>query len=444
MAFIIIVIFLKPRTDRFFEDGSGRRIGVKLMTKESTDRKIVVKFGGSSLADHERLLRAVMAVVNEAKRGTKVAVVVSAMGKTTDVLLTTAKNTSNGKLAKHELDDILSMGERTSVRIFAAALRNNGVDACYFDPNQDKWPIITDDAFQNANPILADCSKNIKQYVLPIVEKGTIPVIAGFVGKTKDGKITTLGRGGSDTTAFILAEGIDADQVVLVTDANGIMSSDPKLIASPQLLSTIDVNTLVGLADSGAKFIHSKALKYKPKNIDVKVINSAHGDLSKEGTIITGGLKTELDAEIAHPIAVAEITVVGNGLSANPHVITEMVQKVKENTVLLGMSMNTNSIILYVPQQDNIGVLCNQIHDITVNNKETIAMAVKKDLVFIQTSGVGLEETHGIIGRISEDLRLNGINISGILTITSSILLFVDWNEKEKALKLIKNSLKTH
>ena len=414
------------------------------MGKQSTDRKIVVKFGGSSLADHERLLRAVMAVVNEAKRGTKIAVVVSAMGKTTDVLLTTAKNTSNGKLAKHELDDILSMGERTSVRIFAAALRNNGVDACYFDPMEDKWPIITDDAFQNANPILEDCNKNIKQCVLPVVEKGTIPVIAGFVGKTKDGKITTLGRGGSDTTAFILAEGIGANQVVLLTDANGIMSSDPKLIATPRLLPTIDVNTLVGLADSGAKFIHSKALKYKPKNIDVKVINSAHGDLNKEGTIITGGLKTELDAEIAHPTSVAEITVVGNGLSANPHVITEMVQKVKENTVLLGMSMNTNSIILYVPQQDNIGVLFNQIHDITVNNKETIAMAVKKDLVFIQTTGVGLEETHGIIGRISEDLRLNGINISGILTITSSILLFVDWNEKEKALKLIKNSLKTH
>jgi len=112
--------------------------------------------------------------------------------------------------------------------------------------------------------------------------------------------------------------------------------------------------------------------------------------------------------------------------------------------MLLGMSMNTNSIILYVPQEENISKLFNQIHQITVNNKETIAMAVKKDLVFIKTSGVGLEETHGIIGRISEDLRVNGINISGILTITSSILLFVDWNEKEKALKLIKNALKTH
>ena len=262
------------------------------------------------------------------------------------------------------------------------------------------------------------------------------------MGKTKDGKITTLGRGGSDTTAFILAQGINANQIVLVTDADGIMSADPKIIAAPQLLPTIDVNTLVSLADSGAKFIHSKALKYKPKDIDVKVISNAHGDLSRAGTIITGGLATELDAEIALPNPVVEITVIGNGLSANPEIINEVVEIVKAHSMLLGMSMNTNSIILYVPQENNIADLFSKIHEVTINNKETIAMAVKKNLVLIKTSGVGLEETHGIIGKISEDLRVNGINISGILTITSSILLFVDWNEKEKALKLIKSSLK--
>jgi aspartate kinase len=412
------------------------------MAKLSSNSTIVVKFGGSSLSDHERLLKAVMAVVNEAKRGVKIAVVVSAMGKTTDLLMTTAKNTSNGKLSKHELDDILSMGERTSVRIFAAALRNNGVDACYFDPMDNKWPIITDDSFQNANPIVKECEKNIKECILPLVMGGTVPVIAGFVGKTKDGKITTLGRGGSDTSAFILAQGLNANQIVLVTNADGIMSGDPKIIASPKLLPTINVTTLVGLADSGAKFIHSKALKYKPKDIDVKVISNAQGDLSRDGTIITGGLATELEAEIAHSTPVVEITVIGNGLSANPEIINEMVQKVRAHSTLLGMSMNTNSIILYVPQEKSIDTLFNQIHNITISNKETIAMAVKKDLVFIKTSGVGLEETHGIIGKISEDLRVNGINISGILTITSSILLFVDWNEKEKALKLIKSSLK--
>ena len=413
------------------------------MEKNNSNRRIVVKFGGSSLADHERLLKAVTAVVNEAKKGTRVAVVVSAMGKTTDVLMTTAKNTSNGKLEKEDLDDILSMGERTSIRIFAAALKTNGAESCYFDPIDSNWPIITDSAFQNANPILKDCEKNIRECVLPLMEKGVIPVVAGFLGKTKDGKITTLGRGGSDTTAFVLAEALGADEIVLVTDADGIMSGDPKIVSNPERLREIDVNTIVGLADSGAKFIHSKALKYKPKNINVRVINHAHGNLTKEGTVITGALASELDAEIAHPFPVAEITVIGNGISANPQIIQEMVEKTKQHSLLLGMAMNTNSIILYASQEKKLDGLFNDIHDITKNNKETIAMAVKKDLVFIKTSGVGLEETHGIIGKISEHLRLNGINISGILTITSSILLFVDWNEREKALKLIKNSLRT-
>ena len=240
------------------------------MEKVKCCKKIVVKFGGSSLADHERLSKAVAAVVNEAQRGTRIAVVVSAMGKTTDVLMSTAKNTSNGKLEKRELDDILSMGERTSVRIFAAALRTNGVESRYFDPLDDDWPIITDAAFSNANPLLDECEKRIRERVLPIVEKGIVPVIAGFVGRTIDGRITTLGRGGSDTTAFILAEALNADEVVLVTDADGIMSGDPKIVASPRRLSEIDVNTLVGLADSGAKFIHSKALKYKPQSINVQ------------------------------------------------------------------------------------------------------------------------------------------------------------------------------
>ena len=364
------------------------------------------------------------------------------MGKTTDTLLSTVKNTSNGKLQKHELDDILSMGERTSVRIFAAALRTNGAETRYFDPIDDDWPIITDAAFSNANPLLGECKKRIIENVLPIVEKGTIPVIAGFVGRTKDGKITTLGRGGSDTTAFILAEALNADEVVLVTDADGIMSGDPKIIADPKRLTEIDVNTLVGLADSGAKFIHTKALKYKPQNINVRVINHAHGDLTKEGTVITGTIATELDVEIAHPAPVAEITVIGQCISENPQIILKMVETAKAHSSLLAMSMNTNSVIFYISQEKNIDTILNEIHKITVNNPETIAMAVKKDLAFLKTSGVGLEETHGLIGKISEDLRVNSMNISGILTITSSILLFVDWNEREKALTFNQKFLK--
>ncbi|NLE06407.1 MAG: aspartate kinase [Crenarchaeota archaeon] len=417
---------------------------MKEMRNQNCCKKIVVKFGGSSLGEPERLSKAVAAVVNEAKRGTHIAVVVSAMGKTTDVLLNTAKNTCNGKLEKHDLDDILSMGERTSVRVFAAALRTNGVESRYFDPLDSDWPIVTDTAFQNANPLINECEKRIQEHVLPVVEKGIIPVIAGFVGRTKEGKITTLGRGGSDTTAFLLAEALKTDEVVLVTDAEGIMTGDPKIITTPHRLSEIDVNMLVGLADSGAKFIHTKALKYKPKSINVRVINRIHGDLSKEGTIITGSLSTELDAEIAFSSQVAAITVVGQKISENPQILEEMITKVNNHSSLLGLSVDVNSVILYVAQANNIDVLFNDLHKTIVTNSATKAMAIKKDLVFIRTSGVGLEEKHGVVGKISDVLRINNINIAGILTITSSILLFVDWAQRECALELVRNSLRNN
>lgn len=406
-------------------------------------KKIVVKFGGSSLADYERLSKAVASVVKEAKLGTRIAVVVSAMGKTTDILMSTAKNTSNGKLQKHDLDDILSMGERTSVRIFSAALRNNGVESRYFDPLDGDWPIVTDSAFSNANPLLEECKNRIRENVMPIVEKGTVPVIAGFVGRTIDGKITTLGRGGSDTTAFILAEALNADEVILVTDADGIMSGDPKVVSNPLRLPEINVNTLVGLADSGAKFIHSKALKYKPKDINARVINHTAGDLSLEGTIIKGALATELGVDMGYPSQIAEITVLGHNIAANPEIMLEMMEKANAKSRLLGMSMNSNSAILYLSEEKNIDQLFNETHKTILKHEAALAMAAKKGLVFLKISGVGLEETHGIIGRISETLSLNSINISGILTIASSILVFVDWNERENALRLIKHALRS-
>jgi len=402
----------------------------------------VVKYGGASLADHERILKAVTAVAKEAKKGTKIAVIVSAMGKTTDQLFTAAKNASNGKIGKRELDEILSMGERTSIRIFSMALKAQGVESRYFDPLDPDWPIMTDDNFTDANPILDTCKERIRQQVFPLVEKGVVPVIAGFVGRTPDNKITTLGRGGSDTTAFILAEALEADELILVTDAEGIMSADPKIITKPKRLQEIDVNTLVGVADSGTKFIHRKALRYKHPSVKVRVISHTHGDLNTEGTLIKGALSNELDVALASQSPATSITIVGRGVSEKPRIIQELTQTVKAQAHLLGLSLNYDSVILYVAEKADLNSLLEEVHETILKHEETIAMSVKKQLAFLKVKGVGLEETPGIIGKISETLRLNNINIFGLLTITSSILIFVDWNEKEKALNLVKNALR--
>lgn len=405
-------------------------------------KRIVVKYGGASLADHERILKAVTAVAKEAKKGTKIAVIASAMGKTTDQLLSAAKNASNGKIGKGELDEILAMGERTSIRIFSVALKAQGVESRYFDPLDSDWPIITDDVFTDANPILEKCRERIRQHVLPLVEKGVVPVIAGFVGRTPDEKITTLGRGGSDTTAFILAEALEADELILVTDAKGIMSADPKIISKPKRLQDIDVDTLVGLADSGTKFIHRKALRYKHPSVKVRVISHTHGDLNKEGTLIKGALSTELDVTLASQYPATSITIVGRGVSEKPKTLQELTQTVKAKAHLLGLSLNYDSAILYVAEKADLNSLLEKVHETILKHEETIAMSIRKQLAFLKVKGVGLEETPGLIGKISETLRLNDINIFGLLTITSSILLFVDWNEKERALNLVKNALR--
>jgi len=335
---------------------------------EKNRKRLVVKYGGSSLADHERILRAVTSVAEEAKNGTQIAVIVSAMGKTTDTLFNAAKNSSNGKLHKKDLDEILAMGERTSIRIIAAALKAQGVDARYVDPHDAEWPIITDDRFSDANPILDICYKRAKQNVLPLVEAGVVPVIAGFVGKTEDNKLTTLGRGGSDTTAFILAKALDVDELIMVTDAEGIMSADPKVIDNPQRLPEIDVKTLVGLADSGTKFIHRKALRYKDASVKVRVIRHTHGDLNAEGTLITGELLAELDVGLASPSPAMSITVVGKRVSEQPQVIKELTETVKNHAELLGLSVNYDSLILYVSENTNSKVLLEKIHEVILNH----------------------------------------------------------------------------
>jgi aspartate kinase len=409
---------------------------------EKRCKRIVVKYGGASLADHKRILEAVTTVAEEAKKGTQIAVIVSAMGKTTDLLLHAAKNASNGRVEKRELDEILAMGERTSIRIFAVALKAQGVESRYFDPLDPDWPIITDEIFSDANPILDRCKERIQQDVLPIVENGVIPVIAGFVGRTHNKKITTLGRGGSDTTAFILAKALGADELILVTDAEGIMSADPKVINKPERLPRIDVNTLVGLADSGTKFIHRKALRYKDAAIKVRVVSHNNENLNSGGTLIKGALSAELNVALAIESPVMSITVVGHRVSEKPEIIQELTQRVKANSRLLGLSLDYDSIILYASENENSNQLLEKVHEAILEHEETLAMSIRKQLAFFKVKGVDLEETPGLIGKISEALGLEAINIFGLTTITSSILLFVDWNDRERTVNLVKKALR--
>lgn len=401
--------------------------------------RIVAKFGGSSLDTPEKVQRAANSVAEEIRKGNRVAVVVSAMGKTTDDLLNLAKVASNGSISKRDTDSILSMGERLSAKIFSASLRSLGVQTHVFDPAEENWPIISNDLFTNADPLLDESLELIKEKIIPLVEKGIVPIVPGFVGKTRSGVPTTLGRGGSDITAFMLAQGLTAKRVVLVSDVDGILTGDPKLVKKPGKIDEISVLQLAGLANTGTKFMHLKALKYKREDIDVYLVNSSLGSLAASGTLISGSLP-DLEVELGDTERIISVTCIGEQLSAHPEIFLKILRRIESGDArICGISGNHNSIIFYL-STSNPDIL-NTLHRVVVSNPETIAMAVRENLALVQIRGLGLEETPGIIGRISAPLKDNGINIFGILTVSSSIDLFVDWNDRDKAIRLVRSSL---
>ena len=176
---------------------------------------------------------------------------------------------------------------------------------------------------------------------------------------------------------------------------------------------------------------------------DIKVISNLSGDLDSEGTIIRGSFPDAIIVD-SHPEPAMAVTIVGEKASESFDTLTSILEEIKEASLpLLGMSINYNSLILYLPMNGPDGLL-EALHSIVIRDKRVIALAVRKGMAFIRVKGVGLEETPGVISRITSVLNSAGINIYGIFTITSSVELFVDLNDREKAIRLIEEALKTN
>lgn len=342
-------------------------------------------------------------------------------------------------MVETDRDDILAMGERTSARIFAASLKSRGIQAHYFDPTDKDWPIMTDDNFSNANPLETASFQRVRRYMKPLLGDGIVPVIGGFIGRTRDGRISTLGRGGSDTTALLLASALEADEVILVTNAPGILSADPKMISGARVLRKIDMKALVGIADTGTKFIHRKALRFKDPGIDIRVVPNEAGNLQASGTLITGGPLPELDVKSHNPHPVASVTLVGKELPKKPELIKKIMKVVGPD--LVAVSQDSNSAILYINQTPKLNREIAILHETIVKDPSGIALATRTGMALVTVKGVGLEETPGVVAKISDALRAGRINIFGVLTITSSVLVLVDWKVRKQAAKLIRNSL---
>ena len=402
---------------------------------------IVVKFGGTSVGDGSRIKKAAQSVVNEYMKGNQVVVVVSAVNKTTDELIGLSNDAIGAGLTDKQKAEIMAMGELTSARLFSATIESLGVKSEFIDPYNDLWPIITDSNSLEAK--IDFKSTNIKaEGIRRLINQGIIPVICGFLGKGPSGEITTLGRGGSDITAFLIGHCLEANEVIIVTDVDGVMSTDPNKIENAKLLDEISVEEMRDLATHGAQVLHPHALKYKDPLITAKIINFEHGDLTSKGTRIVGPYEGEmLKCVTLYKNPISLIAIVGEAMVKKVGLFAGLTGCLAQEDInIYGISAGQNSITAFVDKSDS-NKAYHLLHQFVIENDVLSSLSLGRDTAMITFVSPDIIDTPGIISKITEPLRKHEINILEIISSQTAIVLFVDWKDGEKARSLVNEVL---
>ena len=389
------------------------------------NKRVVVKFGGADLSSPERIQKAAQMVARAPYE--EIIVVVSAMGDMTDNLDNVIS--SLNEISDDDYADIISMGERISARVFSSALKSLGIDSEFIDPSSSNWPIITNSHYKSADPNLEQSSKIVNKYLVPMLGK-TIPVICGFLGKDLQGKITTLGRGGSDTTALLLARFVKADEVLLVKQTNGVLSADPKIVPNAQTIKRIGIHEMFDLAQGGAKVIKPESLKYKLPNQILRIIDFSNGDLSSKGTEIIGCFNPP-SAEIKSYKNLLAINVLCEVNAENLAAIFQILR----SKLIYGVSSGSRSITVFI-SDININQILNELNQLP-NVK---AISHKEGVSLIQISHPMFIDSPGGVSLISNALSENSINILEITTSKATINVFIGEKQLKNAKEAIKNA----
>ena len=387
--------------------------------------RVVIKFGGADLSTGEKIRRAAEMVARSGYR--EVVVVVSAMGETTNRLIEVISEI--GDVNDKDYAEIVSMGERASVRIFSSALRSLGVRSIYIDPAQPEWPIITDSNYRNAKPSMDETKKRVKEYIEPLLGE-FVPVICGFLGRDDHGNVTTLGRGGSDTTALILANCLEADEVILVKETEGVMSADPRMVPDAKPLDRLDIHEMFALAHGGARIIKAEALRYKLPNQRLRVVRFSNG-LGSGGTEITGVFDSNsfklvdrrgvLAVSLVCRITPENMSTVFNALRGRP---------------IYGISTGSGSLTIFTSSNNKVELM-NRLHSLGVAK----ALSCRGNVGMIELTHPVFIDSPGWVARVSNILASNGINIIEITTSKATINIFIDESRLEDAIKAVRDGL---
>ncbi len=392
---------------------------------------IVKKFGGTSVADKERIYNVARRCMEDYKAGHDVVVVLSAMGKTTDDLIELARSI-NPKAKQREMDMLLTTGEQVSVSLMAMALHAMDVPAVSLNAFQVRMHSTS--RYGNARFKRVDTER-----IQHELDSRKIVIVTGFQGVNKYDDITTLGRGGSDTTAVALAAVLHADKCEIYTDVDGIYTADPRIVKNARKLDAISYDEMLELASLGAKVLHNRSVEMAKKyNVELVVRSSLN---ETEGTVVKEVASVEklLVTGVAADANTARISVIG--VEDRPGVafrIFDVLAKKGINVDIILQSVGrdgTKDISFTVASSDMEAAIA-----ILEENKERLTI---KDIVWdehvakLSVVGAGMMSNPGVAAKMFESLYNSRININMIATSEIRITVLVDEKDIDKAMNAV-------
>lgn len=396
---------------------------------------IVQKFGGTSVADTDKIKKVADAVIKEKDLGNDVVVVVSAMGHTTDYLVKMAKDISETPSSR-EMDMLLSTGEGVTIPLLAMAIQSKGYDAISLNAMQ--IGIMTENVHQKARIVDIKTDK-LKENL----NKGRIIVVAGFQGITEDGEITTLGRGGSDTSAVALAAALGAARCDIYTDVEGVYTTDPRIVPNASRLETISYEEMLELARVGANVLHPRAVE-TAKQFDVPLRVRSTFKLDNKGTLIIGAENMEIYQPVAGVAAdLSQVRIVVCDVPDAPGHAARLFGALAEENISVDMiiqsyarrTSNTNDIAFTVDETDleKAKIVLEKIKtEFKANSLE-----IDEDIAKISIVGAGMVDRPGIAATMFDTLAGLGINIKMISTSEIKISCLVEKKDATRSIKAL-------
>lgn len=347
-----------------------------------------------------------------------------------------------GELTPRGLDVVSGLGERLSVRIVAAAMRARGIPAEAIEASE---LIITDDRFGAANPLMSKTRERTRARVLPLLERGIVPVITGFIGATEEGALTTLGRGGSDYSGTIIGACLDSDEIWIWSDVDGVMTADPRIVPEARTIAALSYDEAAEFSYFGAKVIHPKTiLPAVERKIPLRILNSFNPE--HPGTAIVDAPPPNGHAVkgITAIRQVSLITVEGRGMMGIPGIAARVFSTVADqqiNVLMISQSSSEQSICFVVP--NNASARAQRAlkaafeYDMLRHNVEQISS--QDDIAVLAVVGEGMKTRVGIAARFFGALAEHGINILSIAQGSSehNISVVIDAAQTDLAVRAV-------